>query len=262
MLRTYIYNEKSKSWIEEDTLLLHDSCAILDEEKQIIYLWNGPKSSPEKLKKGHHSIEKIIAHYPNTKFQLIILKNNLPDHVQKKIEEMLDAFKRESEEDEFQNFTRLITIRMFFFTNIIIIIFSILSLINLLRFIDFFNWDGYIVTNSEQYNLWLFISSFLILIILIIFGINLGISIIEYDHQSLIFSISGLLITIGLLLYLSQGIYLFLFKKGSTSSIFLIWRVDLNWFFIIIFSAELIYLIPNTLNFIKFLKNHREYLFL
>lgn len=49
MLRTYIYNEDKKVWLEEETLLLHDLCAILDEDDKILYIWNGPKSSPERF---------------------------------------------------------------------------------------------------------------------------------------------------------------------------------------------------------------------
>ena len=61
MLKTYIFNEPNKRWVEENTsLLYHDLCAILDEERKIIYLWNGPKSSKERLNKGYKLLENLI----------------------------------------------------------------------------------------------------------------------------------------------------------------------------------------------------------
>ena len=74
MLRTYIYNEDKKVWLEEETLLMHDLCAILDEDDKILYIWNGPKSSPERFEKGYKTIESLLSNYPNMDLKLIKLK--------------------------------------------------------------------------------------------------------------------------------------------------------------------------------------------
>ncbi len=53
MLRTYIFNDSKSKWVKEDRhLLSHDTCVILDEENEILYLWRGPKNSKRRFKKG------------------------------------------------------------------------------------------------------------------------------------------------------------------------------------------------------------------
>jgi hypothetical protein len=90
MLKTYIFDDANKKWIEEDkSLLYHDLCAILDEEHNTIYLWNGPKSSQERLKKGYGLLETLMSSYPSINFQLLILKKKIPNHIQDKIDLML-----------------------------------------------------------------------------------------------------------------------------------------------------------------------------
>ena len=74
MLRAYIYNEENKVWLEEESLLKHDLCAILDDDEKILYIWNGPKSSSELLEKGYKSIENLLSNHPNVEIQLIKLK--------------------------------------------------------------------------------------------------------------------------------------------------------------------------------------------
>jgi len=70
-----------------------------------------------------------------------------------------------------------------------------------------------------------------------------------------------LIICIGIVLYLNQGVYLFLFQKRSDSSFYIIAQADINWFFITILIAELIYLVPNFYKFIIFIIKYREYFF-
>ena len=94
MLIAYIFDEANKKWIEEDkSLLYHDLCAILDEERNIIYLWNGPKSSQERLKKGYGLLENLMSKYPTIDFQLSILKKEVPSYIQDRIDVMLNEIK-------------------------------------------------------------------------------------------------------------------------------------------------------------------------
>jgi len=79
MLKTYIFNESTDSWIEEHSILLYqDLCIFLDEERNKIYIWNGPKSSKEKLEKGKESLVKLISNYPNRQLEIEILSKKIP----------------------------------------------------------------------------------------------------------------------------------------------------------------------------------------
>ena len=259
MLRTYVYNEEKKVWLEEETLLLHDICAVLDEDDKILYIWNGPKSSPERLEKGYKSIDTLLSNYPNMDLKLIKLKKKIPPNIKKKIDNMLASI--ESEEEDFLQFTRFSTIKIFFVSSLAIITLSVFSLLNLMRYIDLLKWEGNISIKPGDYETWINISQFLIILSLILFMINIGIGILENEHQVIVFSVSGLLVCIGIVIYLNQGIYIFLFHERSSSSIYVIARTDVNWFFIIILLAELIYLVPNIYKLITFTKKYREYIF-
>ncbi len=259
MLRTYIYNEDKKVWLEEESLLLHDLCAILDEDEKILYIWNGPKSSPERLEKGYNSIESLLSNYPSMGLKLITLKKKIPPQIKKKIDDMLASI--ESDEVDFLQFTRFSSIKIFFMVSLLIIALSVLSLLNLIRHIDLLNWYGNLVIKPDNYEIWINISKFLIILSLILFIINISIGILENEHQVIVFSAAGIIICIGIILYLNQGIYLFLFQERSNSSFYVIARSDVNLFFITIISAEFIYLIPNTYKLTIFVRRYREYIF-
>ena len=175
MLRTYIYNEDKKVWLEEETLLMHDLCAILDEDDKILYIWNGPKSSPERFEKGYKTIESLLSNYPNMDIKLIKLKKKIPPRIKKKIDDMLASIT--SEEEDFLQFTRFASIRLFFVSSLVIITLSILSVLNLMRHSDLLKWHGNIAIKADNYETWINISKFLIILSLVLFIINLGIGI-------------------------------------------------------------------------------------
>jgi len=259
MLRTYIYNEDKKAWLEEDTLFLHDLCAILDEEENNLYIWNGPKSSPERLEKGYNSIQSLLSNYPDMQLKVIKLEKKIPSNIKKKIDELLTSIKRD--EDDFLQFTRFFSIKTFFISSLGIIALSVLSILNLMRHSDLLNWWGTIAIKADNYETWINISKILIILSLCLFIINTGIGILENEHQVIVFSAAGIIICIGIILYLNQGIYLFLFQERSSSTFYVIARSDVNWFIITILSAELIYLIPTTYKLTIFVKRYREYIF-
>ena len=259
MLRTYIFDQDKKVWLEEESLLLHDLCAILDEDKQNLYIWNGPKSSPERLEKGYTLIEKLLLNHPNLDLKLIKLQKKIPPHIKKKIDAMLASI--ESDEDDFLQFTRFSSIKIFFISTLAIITLSMLSLLNIIQHSNLLNWDGTIAIKPAHYETWINISQFLILVSLILFIINLSIGIFESEHQVIVFSSAGIIICIGIILYLNQGIYLFLFQERSSSSFYVIARSDVNWFFITILLAESMYLVPNSYKLAIFVRQYHEYIF-
>ena len=90
MLRTFIFDESKSHWIEEEhRLLSQDICAILDEEKEIIYLWNGPKTNKKKFRKGYNQINQLISEFPELNIRFVMTKNNFPIDVSNKINSLL-----------------------------------------------------------------------------------------------------------------------------------------------------------------------------
>ncbi|TFG30714.1 MAG: hypothetical protein EU532_00035 [Promethearchaeota archaeon] len=259
MLRAYVYNEEKKVWLEEESLLLHDLCAILDEDDKILYLWKGPKSSSQLLDKGYKQIKDLLSNYPNVNIELITIKKKIPPNIKDKIDTMLASI--ETEDDIFLQFSRRSTIRLFFLMSLSIFTLSFFSLWNVVRYFSIFDWNGNVVLNPKQYETWINISKILAILSLIFFIVNVGIGIVEYEHQVIIFSAIGIIVCIGIILYLNQGIYLFLFQERSSSSFYIIAQSDINWFCIFITSALLIYLVPNCYKFIVFLRKYGEYLF-
>ncbi len=255
MLRTFVFHEDKNSWIEESQLLLHDIGAFLDEEKKKIYLWKGPKSTQEKLEKGY---QHLLSSYKD-KIQIMILNEKIPSEIKEKVDEMLNSII--FEEEASLGFSRLSTIRLYFVLTLFLIILSVLNLLNLMRYVNWSNLEGKIVINATNYEIWLNISIILILICLIIFIINLIIGIVEIENQVITFSSIGVLICTGILLYLTQGIFLFLFQERSTSKSYVILQNDMLLFFILNCFAVLLYLIPNSYKIITFAKNYREYIF-
>lgn len=259
MLRAYVYNEEKKVWLEEESLLLHDLCAILDEDEKILYIWNGPKSSSELVEKKYKSLEILLSNYSNLNFQIIRLKKKIPPKIKTKIDDMLNSLK--IDDDITSQFSRRSTIRLFFIMSLSIFILSILSLWNFLQYFNYSNWNGNFVITPKKYDVWINTSKLLILICFIFLIINLGIGILEIEHQVIVFSATGLMVCLGIIFYLNQGVYLFLFQKRSTSSFYIINQSDINWFCITILFAELIYLVPYFKKFISFSIKYRSFIF-
>ncbi len=261
MLKTYIFNEPNKSWVEENTsLLFHDLCAILDEERKIIYLWNGPKSSKERLNKGYKLLENLMSSYPHIHFQLSILKKEVPDYIQNKLESMLNEIKQEDER-EYQKFTRFITIRLYLIFLIVSLILPILFALNLGSSLFWTNIGNNFKVSADIYSNWLYISYILIIISLISFVIITAIGIFESEHQAIVYSLLGVIICSGIAFYLQQGIFLFLFQDGSTASIYYIRQNDIFIFLIVIITGIMIFELPNAKKLISFMATYRKYIF-
>lgn len=261
MLKTYIFDDANKKWIEEDkSLLYHDLCAILDEERNIIYLWNGPKSSQERLKKGYGLLKTLMSSYPTINFELSILKKKAPGYVQDKIDLMLSEIKQKKEKDHYQ-FSRFTTIRLYLIFLLLSIILPSLSFLNLVSSLSWTKIGTNFEIGAVEYNFWLFVSFTLIIASLIFLCMMALIGIIESEYQVIVFSLLGVLVCTGLSIYLQQGIFLFLFQPGHSSSIYYISQNDIYESLIIVFSGILVFEIPNMVKLISFVKIYRKFVF-
>ncbi len=260
MLRTFIYDDSKSQWIEEENRLLsYDIFAILDEEKEIIYLWSGSKSNKAKFRKGYSQIKEFVSTFPALKIQIVMAKKNFPDEIQNKLETLLESIKLGK--DRILRFSRFITIRIYSISIITIIILPILSFLNLITslFWTVYN-ENYQVTNTI-YNIWINNSKILTIISLIFFSINIVLGVVENESQVIIFSLIGVIISVGLIIYLNQGIFLFLFQAGSTLTNYLISQKDLIIFLLLNLSAILVFEIPNIYKLISFFKTYRKFIF-
>ncbi len=261
MMKTYIFNEPNKRWLEENTsLLYHDLCAILDEERKTIYLWNGPKSSNEKFNRGYEQLENLMSNYPHIHFQLSILKKEIPDFIQNKLDLMLKEINQEDER-EHQKFTRFITIRLYLIFLLVSLILPIISALNLSFSLFWTNISNNFEVSADLYRNWLYISYILIVISLISFVIITAIGIFENEHQAIVFSLLGVIICSGIAFYLQQGIFLFLFQEGSTASIYYIKQSDIFIFLIVVITGIMIFELPNVKKLSSFIKAYRKYIF-
>ncbi|MHA1489100.1 MAG: hypothetical protein ACTSRI_05535 [Promethearchaeota archaeon] len=260
MLKSYIYQEEKNNWLEIDqNLLLHDLCAFLDEEAEHVWIWNGPKSTIERLEKGFDSIVDLTSSYPDATLQLTILTEDIPSDIQKKLDEMLAGIREK--EAEVQQFSRIASIRSYFILSLVTIILPIISILNLYLSLFWPISDGNAEISANNYNIWLMISITLMIISLIFFALKIGVGILEMEHEVITYSSIGLIICFGIILYLFQGINIFLFQEGSTSSIYLISPVDLVIFLVLNLIAILIFEIVNINKFLVFYNTYRKFIF-
>ncbi len=260
MLKTYIFDEANKNWIEErSSLLYHDLCALLDEERNIIYIWNGPKSSQVRLKKGYELLENLVSNYPNINFEISEVNKKVPDYVQIKIDKMLSEIKQEDKK-EFDKFSRFITLRLYFIFSLLAIIFPIISFLNLSTSLDWRKTGYNYEVSSGLYDNWLSISLFFIILTIISFAIILTIGIIEIEYKIITYSIIGLVVSSGIAIYLQQGIYLFIFQGEWTASIYYIKQSDILLFLVVIVFGIAVYEIPNFVELINFIRVYHKFI--
>ena len=260
MLRTFIFDDSKSQWREEEhSLLSHEMCVIMDEEKELIYLWSGSKSTRKGYKRGYAQLKELISNFPELNIQLILAKKNFPITVQKKLETMLESAK--GNEGSTLIFSRFITIRAFFVSLLGVISLPIISLLNLTTSLFWPVNDLNLGVKSSTFKSWIDISEILMILTIFFLGINLIIGLIEKENQVITYSIIGLIICIGLLFYLNFDIYLFLFQSGSTLTNFYILTSDILLFISINLISIIMFEIPNIHKFISFLKTYRKFIF-
>jgi hypothetical protein len=260
MLRTFIYDDSKSHWLEEEhNLLAHDICVVLDEEKGILYIWRGSKSNKNRFKRGYKQLNGFISNFSDLDLQVMLVKEDFPIEVQKKLNTMLN--KSIQERSATLLFSRFITIRLYFVFLLGSIFFPIISLLNLSTSLVWNSLNGNLEVSNLTYQMWVDISQILIFMTGTFFIINIIIGIIEMENQVIIFSIIGLFISIGIFLYLGFGIYLFLFQEGSTLDNFIIRRRDIEIFLLINGLSVIFFESLNIYKLISFLKTYRNFIF-
>ena len=242
MLNTYIFNEVKNSWIEEEhVLLFHDLCVFLDVTQKKAFLWNGPKSTRDKLEKGKDSLIDIFSSFQDSDFEVIVLSDDFPSHIKGKLDDMLETAKHEEDAEKYV-FTRFITIRIYLIMNLISLILPAFMMFNLWGSLFWAQISPNVSISSVNFLNWINFAIIMVSFTLIALIINIGLSIYENEITALIISLSGIIISIGMIVYLQQGIFLFLFQEGSTESLYLINFADLIRFLIIVTILSLIHI--------------------
>jgi len=260
MLRTFIYQDEH--WVEEtEHLLLHDCVAFLDEEERTVYLWNGPKSTKKRLEMSYDSVTDLMMGLPDDSLQLTVLLDNIPEKIQNKIDVMFEGVRKERESQK-HIFSSLISIRLYLIFSILALMLPIFSILNLQNFFYYPVSGGVTEIYSTAFNTLFTVSSVLTIMTLIFFIFNVIIASYELDYKVTVLALTSVITCIGILLYLSQGIYLFVFQPGSTATRYLILKIDLFAFFALNVFAVLIFGIPNLLKLTSFIRTYRRYIFL
>jgi hypothetical protein len=260
MLRAFIFIDSKSQWTkEEHGLLPHEICAILDEEKEMIYLWSKSKSTRKRYKKGYTQLKELISNFPELNLQFILAKKNFPTEIKKKLESMLESAKKEEESTLI--LSRFTTIRIFFIFLLGVIILPTASLFNLSISLFWPMSNLSHEVNSNIFKFWMNISRILMLLTIFLFLINLIIGITEMENQVIIFSFVSLIFCVGIFFYLNFDIFLFISQDGPILTNFLILKSDLLFFIAINTVSVLIFEIPNIYKLISFLKTYRKYIF-
>ncbi|MFX1568068.1 MAG: hypothetical protein ACFFCV_06850 [Promethearchaeota archaeon] len=259
MLRTFIFDESKSHWIEEDGVLSHDVCAILDEERELLYLWSGPKSKKSKFRKGYNQVKELISNFPQLNIQFVMAKKNFPIEIQNKISALLETAKLDID-NELQ-FSRFVSIRIFSISIIGSVLFPILSFLNISTSLFWTVVNENYQVNSSIYEIWINNSILFYTITIVFFSIDLIIGLVESENQVILFSLIGIIILVGLIAFLNQGIFLFLFQAGSTLTQFLLLQKDIFIFLLLNLGVMLIFEIPNIYKLISFFKTYRKFIF-
>lgn len=259
-MKIFRFDDLKSQWVEEKNhLLSQDICVLLDDEEEIIYLWKGLKTSKARFKKAYKQIKELISNFPELNLHFMMVKEDFPIQVREKIDSMID--KAKNERKVVFLFSRFFTIRVYFVFLLCVIIFPIISILNLSSSLLWNISDGNYEVSSSKFRIWIDFSEILTLITLICFTINLIVGVIEFENQVIVFSFVGLIICVGLFIYLNFDVYLFLFQEGSTLTHFLISRRDIFYFVWVNFISILIFLIPNLFKLISFLKTYQKFIF-
>ncbi|MGV9171854.1 MAG: hypothetical protein ACOC44_07970 [Promethearchaeia archaeon] len=263
-MKSFIFQEENNNWVEEKNVLYHDLVAILDKEDKIIYLWNGPQCSSNKLEKGKKAIDTLLGGMDNKKFSssldIQVLQKKIPSNVQEELSDLLSSIEKEELSEQLQ-FTHFSTIKTYFIVSLITIFLSILSLANLLRFLFWGTSNGNYLVTAKDYLLWLDLSGIFIFIAFILFIVMFVIGFYEGDKKVMLFSAAGLMCSFGILLLSSQDIYIFLFQEGSTIEDFLISIGDVWVFFLLNFFTHLVIISSTTYRVSEFYINYKDLIF-
>jgi len=262
MKRTFIFNDEKDRWIEESEILLfHDILAIFDEESSSIYLWKGPKLKEKKAKQGKKRLKELLSEISEKEWNVYEDEDSFPSEIQDILNSMLEPTKERRKVDRL-NFSHFFTIRSCFLVLLGIVIFHTLSVISAV--IPLFNPTGgsSLLITAAFYEFWLLGYQSFVVVSLILCIINLLIAIYERDIELIIFSLIGIMVSIGILLYLQRGIFLFLHQPGSTSSLYLISLYDMIVFSILNLLSLLLALLPHIYKLFSFINTYWKFIYI
>ncbi|TXT60475.1 MAG: membrane protein of unknown function [Promethearchaeota archaeon] len=262
MLKLYTYKKLRNEWIQEDqVLLLQDVCVILDQKNSILYLWTGPKAKKEKVKNAKDSLDELINKFETENLLVKEIDNNqMPDHINQYLEQLLEPIKT-LKKSELYKFSKLITLRIYLILSICIIGLIISFIIALFSSLSWPIQDGNIQVVRASYMTWIGILQFINYAILFFLVPQLIVGIYEKESEARLFSIVGIMISIGMVLYLNQGIFLFLFQNGNNPNIDEIAFIDLFSFILVNLLVIMIIFLLNVYKMFKFFKTYRKFLF-
>lgn len=259
MLRSFIFNEENR-WIEEDQiLLLHDICLVINSKQNNAYLWKGPEIKKARLKKANESLHIILTQNSDKKWEIIEKQDRFPESVENKINSMLEIARKNKEMGKLK-YSRFSTIRITFILLIFIIILKFFSIISNISLLLLPSTTNVYIISSELYFTFLEIYRILTIITLSLFILNLILALIEKSFRTIIFSILGIIIDIGILLLINQGIFLFLFQEDSSENIFFILKLDIITFLIFNLTSISLETIPNIYELFSFYKTYKRYI--
>jgi hypothetical protein len=260
MLRTFIFNEENR-WIEETQILLfHDICAFIDTEDEQIYIWTGPNIKKARKKKAKSQLFSLLSENSDKNWNIIENQTKFPSEIVNRIENMLEIA-RENKKMGKLKYSTFSTIRITF---VLLTISSFLKVLSIAFVANLLLLPSDTTTyqiSSSNYFFTLSIYRIITISTLFLFIINFLIAFYEKNLRIIILSIIAVIIDIGILLYISQGIFLFLFQEGSTDTLFLILKSDFILFVMLNSTALLIETVPNVYETVSFFKTYKEYIF-
>ncbi|TFF90559.1 MAG: hypothetical protein EU548_02405 [Promethearchaeota archaeon] len=255
----FIYDDNEKLWKEENILLYHDIVAVLDEKEKRLYLWKGPKSDNKKFTEAKSRLDFLL-NSPQLNLKFEINEDSLPKRVLDKIDEKMKITEK-TEEAEKYKFSKFITVRLYLICLIAISFLGVLLFLNLFSMV-YLNWNNInIRITSQFYTDWLTRYRLLLIFQLVLLIFCFPIGLYEREYQVMTFSLMGIITSIGLFLLLNQGIFLFLFLPGSTSSVYFISIFDIFLFLIINSIALSVIILPHLYKLITFIKTYRGFIF-
>jgi len=244
----YILDLTKMDFIESESLYPHDIALLIDNEEKKVFFYSGVKSKEREIKIGIDLASKIINKFKM--YEFVILEDVVPLKVQARIDEMMigDLIIVKVERTLPMQISVIIGISSL-----------ILSILIPILGLSIFGWDKpeiilYSVSTSQ------FASFFgrLILISWIAFGINCAQLICNIWSKKIflvVCSVASTIITLGLVLYVNQGVLLFEFQPGSVESSNLIQRLEIILFWIWIFLGSIGVFVSSLISVIAIFKH-------
>jgi len=261
MLRSFIFNEENK-WIEESQILLfHDICVVIDTKEKTAYLWNGPNTKKARIKKAKKELISLFSNFTEKKWEISEKISQFPSEITQIIDSMLELSKKNREMGKLK-FSRFSSIRVSFILLIIIFFLNLSSIIFLITLFFIPSVYGVYMISSDFYFLILEVYGIITIITLLVFIINFLLGFFEKDYRLAIFSLVGIIVDLGVLFYINQGIFLFIHQEGSTGDLFLILKSDFIIFLLLNIIALAIEFIPNLYQLTEFYKTYKDFIFI